>query len=94
MAQHVQVKVDTGLAIYFCDRQSPRQRGTTENANGLLGQYLPKGIESHEVFLRRRRRGCLSPQQSTHKTLAWRAPGEEVDALLHSAQQQHVATAP
>ncbi len=43
MAQHVELKNDTGLDIYFCEPRSPWQRGTTENTNGLLRQYFPKG---------------------------------------------------
>ena len=43
MAQRVQLRIDTGLDVYFCDPQSPWQRGSNENTNGLLRQYFPKG---------------------------------------------------
>jgi IS30 family transposase len=43
MAQNVRLRIDTALAIYFCDPQSPWQRGANENTNGSLRQYFPKG---------------------------------------------------
>ena len=39
MAQHLQLRIDTGLRVYFCDPHSPWQRGTNENTNRLLRQY-------------------------------------------------------
>jgi len=94
MAEHAQLRIDTGLPVYFCDPQSPWQRGTNENTNGLLRQYFPKGTD-----LSRHSRGdldavALALNNRPRKTLEWRTPAEALDQLLRSPQQGSVATTP
>jgi IS30 family transposase len=85
MAQHERLRLDTGLQVYFCDPQSPWQRGTNENTNGLLRQYFPKGTD-----LARHSAGDLAAVAATlngrpRKTLDWRTPAEALDEYLRRA---------
>jgi len=86
MAQHARLRIDTGLAIYFCDPHSPWQRGTNENTNGLLRQYFPKGthLGAHGVDELAAVAAALNGRP--RKTLNWKTPAEALDELLRSAQ--------
>ena len=92
MAKHADLKIAAGLDIYFCDPQSPWQRGSNENTNGLLRQYFPKGTD-----LSRHNAGDLAAVAAAlngrpRKTLGWRTPAEALNEYLLSNQQQTVAT--
>jgi IS30 family transposase len=86
MAQHVQLRIDTGLQVYFCDPHSPWQRGTNENTNGLLRQYFPKGtdLSLHDVDDLAAVAAALNSRP--RKTLGWKTPAEALDAVLRPAQ--------
>jgi IS30 family transposase len=92
MAQHAQLRIDANLPVYFCDPQSPWQRGTNENTNGLLRQYFPKGTD-----LSRHSRNDLDAIADTlnsrpRKSLGWKTPAEAFNHLVHSRRRNNVAT--
>ena len=53
MADHKRFTLDTDIKVYFCDPQSPWQRGSIENSNGLLRQYFPKGMDLSNIHQNR-----------------------------------------
>lgn len=94
MAQHVELRIDSGLAIYFCDPRSPWQRGTNENTNGLLRQYFPKGTDISRYSKQELDAVALALNGRPRKTLGWKTPAEALNELLSAAQNSNVATTP
>jgi IS30 family transposase len=91
MAQHAQLRIDTGLDIYFCDPQSPWQRGSNENTNGLLRQYFPKGTDLSQHGADELMAVAHALNSRPRKTLGYRTPAEALDGLLKSDMIEGVA---
>jgi IS30 family transposase len=85
MAQHARLRIDTGLAVYFCDPQSPWQRGTNENTNGLLRQYFPRGTDLARHSADDLAAVAVALNTRPRKTLGWRTPAEVLDEYLTTA---------
>ena len=86
MAQHVRLRIDADLKIYFCDPHSPWQRGTNENTNGLLRQYFPKGTDLGVYDVEELGAVAATLNSRPRKTLGWRTPAKALDAVLRSVQ--------
>jgi IS30 family transposase len=82
MAQHAQFTTATGIPVYFCDPHSPWQRGSNENTNGLLRQYLPKSTDlaTHDAAALAAIAASLNGRP--RKTLGYMTPSEKLAELL------------
>ena len=82
MAEHAKLRIDTGLQVYFCDPQSPWQRGTNENTNGLLRQYFPRGTDLSRHGAEDLAAVAAALNSRPRKTLGWRTPAEALNEYL------------
>jgi IS30 family transposase len=92
LSAHAAFKIETGIPVYFCDPQSPWQRGTNENTNGLLRQYFPKGTDLSRWTAEELAAVATALNTRPRKILGWKTPAEALDEHLSSFGQADVAT--
>ena len=92
MSRHRELTAHTGVAIYFCDPHSPWQRGSNENTNGLLRQYMPKGTDLSQ--LTQGDLDAIAYQMNTRprKVLNYRSPLEVYGEIIDNIKQAESAT--
>ena len=84
MAKHKTFTVDTNVKVYFCDPQSPWQRGTNENTNGLLRQYFPKKTDLSGYSQGDLNKVALRLNQRPRQTLGFETPASKLQASVAS----------
>ena len=84
MAQHKTFTMATNVQVYFCDPQSPWQRGSNENTNGLLRQYLPKNADLSRFSQAELDEIALRLNTRPRQTLGFRTPADKLQASVAS----------
>ncbi len=82
MARHKAFSIATDVKVYFCDPQSPWQRGSNENTNGLLRQYFPKGTELSRYSQADLNAVARQLNERPRKTLGFTTPASTLAAEL------------
>ena len=84
MADHKRFTLDTDIRVYFCDPQSPWQRGSNENTNGLLRQYFPKGMDLSNIHQNRLNAVARRLNERPRETLNFETPAERFNQYVAS----------
>ena len=87
MSRHAELTEATGVRVYFCDPHSPWQRGTCENTNGLLRQYLPKGTDLSVYSQEELDAIADSLNTRPRQTLGWMTPLQILAQVLANPRQ-------
>jgi IS30 family transposase len=82
MARHHGFTMATDMQVYFCDPRSPWQRGSNENTNGLLRQYLPRGTDLSRLSQSQLNAIAMRLNQRPRKTLDFETPADRLQAVL------------
>jgi len=84
LADHKRFSLATDINVYFCDPQSPWQRGSNENTNGLLRQYFPKGMDLSNVHQNRLNAVARRLNERPRETLQFYSPAEKFSECVAS----------
>jgi len=83
MADHARFTIASGVQVFFCDPKSPWQRGTNENTNGLLRQYLPRRVDFRTLTQADLDAIADELNGRPRQTLDFRTPSEALAEVLH-----------